>query len=143
MNLQDKRIGKGEIRNFFRALAYWIDDPQTFYNFALVNKIAKEACEEFRAMKMYEFSNIKEYVLSEFLAYTIFKILPNGNIHGISTHGYQDIDNGGCSSDFVDYYYNGKLISTTSYIENPYNSDIEISAEAVTRSTCIVLLPIS
>ena len=84
MNLKDKRIGNTEIKNFFRAIAYWIKDPKTFYNFSLVNKLSNSACKEIKAMKIYEFS--EEYSYEEYLSKYKFKALPNGEIHGNATY---------------------------------------------------------
>lgn len=88
MNLSDKRIGNTEIKNFFRAIAYYINDPKTFYNFSLVNKLSHLTCREFKAMKIYEF--LKEYSYQEYETKCKFKVLPNGELHANVIYNYFD-----------------------------------------------------
>ena len=116
MNLEDKRIGNTEIKNFFRAIAYYINDPKTFYNFSLVNKLSNLACKEFTAMKIYEFC--EEYTLryNEENFY-IFKVLPSGELQGLGRYinGYQ--------YECIYYHERGlnKFISTD-YYTSPFKS---------------------
>ena len=109
MNLRDKRIGKTEINNFFRAIAYYIKDPQTFYNFSLVNKLSNSACKEFKAMKIYEFSEEVSFDADGFV-YT-FKFLPNGWLHGL----FKTIDYFPHSENDIRYYSYGKLVTEFFY----------------------------
>jgi len=74
-------------KELFRYLAYLIDDPKTFSNFALTCKLAYKFTQEFTAMKMYEFRRqmkiIAKSIEPNMISVQTFNVLSNGNVQGL------------------------------------------------------------
>jgi hypothetical protein len=95
-------------KNLFRAIARWCPDSSTFLSFALSCKLAALCCQEFSALKQYEFSKIV-------LAKTIkTRILPNGFWHGLQMYNVADV-NACCT------FANGKWVQTVNVYKNNLN----------------------
>lgn len=98
----------------------WIDDPKTFYNFALVSIKALNVAMLNKVEKMDQFS-LKNTIIDddgEDCYITTNTRLPNGNLHGKQSY----LCSYAATGDQYSYYYNGVFIADVSWDYDGYQT---------------------
>ena len=97
----------GLYKDVLYVIAQCIDDPPTWFNFALVSMTSARICKELEAQKMDQFAvhHSGEDCHGSITCTWSYQTLPNGNMHGKSVSSF-DFD----CKDQIYWYYNGVRI---------------------------------